>query len=240
MREARAVYGLSLMHAEGVRALCEAPDLATLLGLDASPSREQVVALIQRRLQERTAGTAYDFVCTQGETVLGYGGLLDAASDAARVVVGIDAHHRRQGHGSFTMQRVLELAFENLRRDRVVARGGDEAASAFLTRLGFGQAGGEFVLTRRQWEEARHRPALDALHPSLRPILAAELAAGNEIAESRMDWPAPQSVFIRLRREFLAKLGELPAGVQFTRLDDPHWWAAEYSAGNPRHTIASC
>jgi hypothetical protein len=100
------------------------------------------------------------------------------------------------------MQRVLELAFDNLQRERVAAEGNDDAASGFLTSIGFRRIGGGFALARRQWQKARHRPALAALNPSLKSILAAELAAGNEVAELQIDWPEPGSVFIRLRREF--------------------------------------
>lgn len=239
MSEARGVYGLSLNHVDDIRSLCEEPDLAALFGVTVSLSREDVTAMIQRRLQDRAAGTAYEFVCTRGGTMLGYGGLLDAATRAPRAVVGVAGAHRREGHGTFTMQRLLELAFDNLQCERVVAQGNDDAASAFLTSMGFSHIDGGFALTRQQWQEARHRSALRALHPSLGSILAAELAAGNEVAESRVGWPNPDSVFIRLRREFLADLDELPDGVRLTKLNDPHWWAAEYSSENPRHIIAS-
>jgi|GEM_PF-487059 GNAT superfamily N-acetyltransferase len=239
MSEPRGVYRLSMNHVDGIRSLCEEPDLACLFGVTGSLSSEEIAALIERRLQDRAAGIAYEFVCTLSGAVLGYGGLLDAVTDAPRVVVGVASGHRRQGHGTFTVERLLELAFDNLQRGRVVAHGNDVAASGFLTSMGFSRIDGGFALTRQQWQEARHRSALRALHPSLASILAAELAAGNEVAESRIGWPEPDSVFIRLRREFLADHKELPVGVRLAKLNDPHWWAAEYSSENPRHIIAS-
>lgn len=239
MSEARGVYGLTLNHADDIRSLCEEPDLAALFGVDSPLSRENVTAMIERKLQERAAGAAYEFVCTRSGMVLGYGALLDATTGSPRVVVGVASAHRRQGHGTFTMQRLLELAFENLQRERVVAHGNDDAATEFLTRMGFGHMDGGYALTRQQWQEARHRSAVCALHPSLGAILAAELAAGNEVVESRVGWPDPGSVFIRLRREFLVEYNELPEGVRLTKLNDPHWWAAEYSCEKPRHVIAS-
>ena len=79
----------------------------------------------------------------------------------------------------------------------------------------------------------------DSLHPSLIPILDAELAAGNEVDEWRMGWPDPDSVVVRLRQSFQAKRSDLPSNVTFAESNDPQWWKAEYSSAKPRHILAS-
>ncbi len=76
-------------------------------------------------------------------------------------------------------------------------------------------------------------------HPSLRALLAAELAAGNTIREVGRDFPRPGSVLVRLTGRLRAKPTSLPAGVRHTPLNDPHWWMDEYTAGDPPHLLVS-
>ena len=136
---------------------------------------------------------------------------------------------------------MLDVAFQNLQRDRVRADASpdDVASQRLLARLGFASTGETAELTRQLWQEARNRPALGALHPSLSAILATELAAGNEVAELHTGWPDADSVFVRLRQPFAHRPSNLPAGVQYKELNDPHWWKAEYTSENPRHILAS-
>ena len=73
------------------------------------------------------------------------------------------------------------------------------------------------------------------LHPALRAILDAELAAGNEVAETGGGWPDPDSVFVRLRDPFRTKPSPLPPNVVYTEPNDPHWWKADYgTVSSPR------
>ena len=69
---------------------------------------------------------------------------------------------------------------------------------------------------------------LDRLSPPLRPLLEAELAAGNEVQDFGADFPRPGSFLVRLKRKFRAIPAELPAGVVYRELNDVHWWQAEY------------
>lgn len=81
-------------------------------------------------------------------------------------------------------------------------------------------------------------PRLTALHPFLRQIVSAELAAGNSIREIGEDWPEPRGILIRLAKPFSQDYSPIPAGVQFASINDPHWWNSEYFCGAPRQTVA--
>jgi hypothetical protein len=146
------------------------------------------------------------------------------------------------------LRLALELAFRNLQRERVhvLSNAGDVAAQHTLAPFGFMSADPNpaapnvvrSTLIRADWIAARDRPALARLHPDLRTILDAELAAGNEIAETGEGWPDADSVFVRLRDPFRTKPASLPAGIVYTEPNDPHWWKADFTSGRPRHTLA--
>jgi hypothetical protein len=69
---------------------------------------------------------------------------------------------------------------------------------------------------------------IDRLCPELAELLAAELAAGNNIYETGSGWPRAESVMVSLAKPFLAGPASLPAGVVFREINDAHWWKAEY------------
>jgi hypothetical protein len=69
---------------------------------------------------------------------------------------------------------------------------------------------------------------LNLLVPELKILLDAELAAGNEVKETNIDFPRAGAVFVGLRRQFRAIPTELPPGVVFRAINDVHWWQAEY------------
>ncbi len=242
MHERRAVHSLSVSHAPASQSLCEDPEIAALLGLSRSPSRDDVTRFIEERLAARNAGSAYVFLLTQGTTILGICGLLDAGSGTPpELMVATASGHRGAGHATFASERVLELAFVNLQLERIQAHPvmSHPACSRLLSRLGFSTTGGRAELTRGHWQDGRNRPALGALHPALSAILAAELAAGNEVAEMRTGWPKAGSVFVALRQSFLTRPPSLPEGIRYAELNDPHWWKAEYTSENPQHILAS-
>lgn len=70
----------------------------------------------------------------------------------------------------------------------------------------------------------------------LQGILAAELARGNAIA-SVGEWPPTCRLFVQLSRPF-AKRYRVPPGVVFQRLDDPHYWQAEYRLDDGSECLA--
>jgi len=241
------VYMLSRTHAGALQRLAAEPEVAAAIGL-ADASEAAVVEFIETQAQARADGAAHTLVLVDRGELLGVCGLLGIGEKtSAHLMVAIARAHRGKGNAAFAAARVLELAFQNLQLDLVAARAsaGDLPCERLLARLGFRPRAGEpgrhadYELARRGWQESRARPALAALHPSLQPILRAELAAGNELAEMSTGWPDADSVFVRLRHAFRTRPAPLPAGVEYHEPNDPHWWKADYSSTSPRHVLAS-
>jgi hypothetical protein len=189
------------------------------------------------RLAEREKGTGAPFVIEERGQVLGACGLEGLGHDAA-VWCFVNPAVRGKGHATFGVRMILEYAFGNLRLPEVRAQASDAAGRRVLEKNGFADAGGRFAVTADRWWSQKHGPTLERLHPDLKAILAAERAAGNEIAETGLGWPDADSVFVRLRHPFRAPRRELPKGVRFAELNDPHWWKAEYTTESPRHILA--
>lgn len=82
------------------------------------------------------------------------------------------------------------------------------------------------------------RRGLDQLCPPLQQLLAAELAAGNEVHDTGADFPRPGSFLVRLKCKFRAIPAELPTGVVYRELNDVHWWQAEYEHAPSGHRLA--
>lgn len=71
------------------------------------------------------------------------------------------------------------------------------------------------------------------LHPALRQLLDAELAAGNVVREIGRGFPQPGSLLVQLRDPFRHRPDVLPEGVTHVAPNDRHWWTEEYHAGDP-------
>jgi hypothetical protein len=84
---------------------------------------------------------------------------------------------------------------------------------------------------------SKHAPFLRDLCADLKPILEAELAAGNEIRECSRGWPEKESVIIGFRKPFRPPTGPLPPNVEYREINDTHWWKAEYAAKKPVHLL---
>ena len=112
------------------------------------------------------------------------------------------------------------------------------ASRRVLEKCGFAADGDRYAITADGWRDARDGPAIERLHPGLKAILDEERAAGNEVMESSVGWPDAGSVFVRLRHPFRTVRREMPKGVRFTQVNDPHWWTAEYATESPRHVLA--
>ena len=246
------VYMFAPEHADDLQRLASDAAFAALIGTGHPPHDSAGADAVARAAAERVAGKAYWFAVVDRGGVKGVAAVIDPYGSAPHVTAWIEPMARRQGYGAFAMRMVLDFAFRNLQLAHVKAAspGDDAAAARTLERFGFSHEDGnradtatrvaraESVLTRAAWIENRDAPALARLHPDLRVILDAELAAGNEVAETGGGWPDPDSVFVRLRDPFRAKPATLPDGVVYTEPNDPHWWKADYTTRSPRHTLA--
>ena len=79
---------------------------------------------------------------------------------------------------------------------------------------------------------------IEELCEELRPLLDAELAAGNPIVETWKGWPHNDSLFIMFGGPFRVQYAILPPGVQFRAVDDPHYWKSEFVCERLHHAIA--
>ena len=241
------VYTLAREHAAALERLASASALAELVEIAHPPQPGAGIETVARLSAQRSEGKAYWSVIVDRGDVKGVSAVIDPYDTSPRLVVWIDPSARRRGYGSFAVRLALEVAFRNFQRDRVHADvpAGDAAAEATIAPFGFVRSANagvpnadRWTLTRSAWIAARDRPALAKLHPDLRAILDAELAAGNEVLETGGGWPDADNVFVRLRDPFRTKPAVLPDGVVYTEPNDPHWWKADYTSRAPRHTLA--
>ena len=241
------VYMLAAEHATAVQRFAADPVLAALVGIDGPPSETAGADVVERMAAARLAGEAYWSVVVDRGDAKGMSAVIRPYTSHPTLVVWIDPVARHQGYGALAARLGLEFAFRNLRLAHVDthADSEDPAQRGLLVKFGFaaagaGSTGGSalFRLTRDEWRAHRDRPAVARLHPALRTILEAELAAGNEVVETGGGWPDTDSVFVRLRDPFRTKPSPLPAGVVYTEPNDPHWWKADYSSTSPRHILA--
>lgn len=66
------------------------------------------------------------------------------------------------------------------------------------------------------------------LDAGLRRIMDAELAAGNVVEECVLGWGNPRAVLVLFRYPFRTEWEDLPHGVRYREVNDPHWWKQEY------------
>jgi len=78
---------------------------------------------------------------------------------------------------------------------------------------------------------------LNDLRPELQAILDRELKAGNRVRDASRGWPDPGSVFVTLADPFHSKY-EAEGSVQYNEPNDPHYWKADYTCGEPAHVLA--
>ncbi len=72
----------------------------------------------------------------------------------------------------------------------------------------------------------------------LKPLLDAELAAGNRIVDTWAGWPHRDSLYIQLGSPFRAQPETLPGGVRFVAVDDPQYWKSELVCDRTHHALA--
>jgi RimJ/RimL family protein N-acetyltransferase len=242
------VYMLAIEHADALQHLASDPVLAQLLGIAHPPRPGAVADAIARIDAERVAGTSFWNAIVDRKQVGGVSGIIEPYGDDPLLRIWIDPRVRGRGYGGLAARLGLDFVFRNLHRQHVVtsADASDPAQAYLLAKFGFAPDAStgtfdvtRFRLTRDEWIAHRDGPALARLHPALRVILDAELAAGNEVAETGGGWPDADSVFVRLRGPFRTTPDPMPPGVIYTEPNDPHWWRADYSSVSPRHILAS-
>lgn len=242
------VYMLAPEHADALQRFASDPSFAALIGAAGAPALDVAATFIDRASDERGSGAAVWSVVVDRNDVKGVAAVIGPYDTDPRIQVWIHPAVRGCGYGALALRMTLELAFRNLRLQRVfvVSNPDDAASTTLLDHAGFSRVresaaaspnAARWSLTRPAWIAHRDRPALAALHPDLRAILDAELAAGNEVLETGGGWPDADSVFIRLRDPFRTK-PQLPDGITYTEPNDPHWWKADYSSRSPRHVLA--
>ena len=79
---------------------------------------------------------------------------------------------------------------------------------------------------------------LSCFSPELKFVLEAEIAAGNAVVETHEDWPNKGSIFVMLGSPFITTPSQLPGGVTYRDVDDPHYWKAEYVHEPSAHILA--
>lgn len=80
---------------------------------------------------------------------------------------------------------------------------------------------------------------INELCEELRPLLEAELAAGNTIFETwKGNWPIEKCLYIMLAFPFRVNHEHLSAGLSFHSLNDPHQWKEEIICDRTRHVLA--
>lgn len=249
------IYLLAERHLPAVQQLAGAAAVAATTRLPHPYPVDGAQVFYADLQQERARGTAQVFAIEDRGRVVGLCGLHGIGATAAELGYWIGEPFWGRGYATFAVAAVLPFAFDNLRLREVWAEvlATNTRSHRVLAKCGF-QVKGERVHGEPQWPAAvplvrhaidatawrawRAAPALAALHPALQAILAAELAAGNEVVETGQGWPDPDSVFVRVRKPFATLPQPLPDGVLYHQLQDPHWWKAEVATLRPRHTIA--
>ena len=252
-RGSAGVYMLSPEHADGIQRLASDPAIAAATRIPHPYPENGAHEFIARKRAQQAEGTGYGFAIVDRGEVVGVCNVSGIGGDATPTLgVWVGVPYWGKGYATFAVKMVLEFAFQNLGlvRVRAMVPASSAAARRVLEKNGFeakpdqdlpGDPKEQLLVhetTRHRWIEQRNGPALAALHPALRAILEAELAAGNEIAETGGGWPDPDSVFVRLRHEFRTRPDPLAEDLTYTEPNDPHWWKADYSSRSPRHVLA--
>jgi len=71
-----------------------------------------------------------------------------------------------------------------------------------------------------------HSEDVRDISPALRSLLEAELAHGNEVAQTWRGWPESRSVCVMLRRPFTRATREA-SGLEYHLVADPHYRGEE-------------
>lgn len=257
MSQTAGVYLLQPGHAPAIQALAADPAIAAYTRIPHPYPENGAAEFIASQIAEREAGRSFGFAIEDRGELVGVCGLEDAGrADARELGFWVGRPYWGRGYASLAVKMLLQFAFRNLGLAEVSAHAFESnvASRRVLEKNGFRLVRVErgegpalkrpdeplcvYAITAARWRVELDAPVLGRLHPGLRALLQAELAAGNEIAESAAGWPEPDGLFVRLKHPFRVAHAGLPAGIRYARIDDPHWWEAEYSTESPRHILA--
>jgi len=257
LTQTRGVFLISPPDADAIQTLASDPAIAATTRMPHPYPDNAARDFIAAQEKERMEGIAYVYAIKDHKELVGLCGLHGIEKDYARELgFWIGKPYWGKGYATFGVKMVLQFAFKNLRLERVgsCALESNAASRRVLEKNGFrllhlgphqdsglkrpDEQVAYYEITRALWLDSINTPALASLHPALRAILAAELAAGNEIAETGGGWPDKDSVFIRLKHPFKTPHSPPPPGVKYTEPNSPHWWKADYSTGKPAHILA--
>jgi RimJ/RimL family protein N-acetyltransferase len=248
------IYRLERRHEAAIQLLAPAVAAAGTTRLPHPYPGDGAQRFVARVEAERADGRTHVFAVEERGALVGVCGLEGIEAGGAELGFWIGAPFRGQGWATFAVRTLLPFAFTNLRLPRVVADtlATNTASRHVLAKCGFAELAqrphreprwpADVPLVRHEITPAafaarRDAPALAALCAQLRGLLEGELAAGNEIVETGIGWPDPDSVLVRLRHPFRARPAVLPAGVRHHEPNDPHWWRGELSSERPRHLL---
>lgn len=254
LAETCGIYHLQQQHLARLQQLAADPAIAATTRVPQPYPPDGAQRFFADAEAMRAAGTGRVFAIEDAGQLVGVVGLHGVRDGSAELGFWVGTPHQRRGYASFGVRTVLPFAFQNLALATVWAESlaTNEVAHRVLVKHGFVRGGervhGEtrwpadvplvrFTLTPERWRAHRDAPALARLHPTLRRLLDAELAAGNEVRETSSGWPDADSVLVTLRHPFRAMPSPLPDGVTYGQPNDPHWWRGELLLRSPRQLL---
>jgi ribosomal-protein-alanine N-acetyltransferase len=242
-------------HAEAIQQLASDPTVAATTRLPHPYPPGGAIEFIERCAKERAESESYVHAIMEDRRLVGVCGLHQVMPrQSAELGFWIGRPFWARGFATFAVGNMLGLAFGPLRLERVFARAleTNRASRRVLEKNGFHFVRTEahqfpdwnptellavYEVTGAQYHASKHAPFLRDLCADLKPILEAELAAGNEIRECSRGWPEKESVIIGFRKPFRPPTGPLPPNVEYREINDTHWWKAEYAAKKPVHLL---
>lgn len=254
LSETCGIYLLARQHLPRLQQLASDPAIAATTRVPHPYPPDGAERFFELVEAMRRDGTGRVFAIEDGGQLVGVVGVHGVADGTAELGFWVGRPHQGRGYATFGVTWVLPFALQNLGLDSLWADvlATNAASLRVLQKCGFvrgeARAHGEaqwpsdvpvvrHTLTPQQWRAHRDAPALAALHPTLRAVLDAELAAGNTIRDTARGFPDQDSVLVTLQGPFRALPSPLPAGLSYGEPNDPHWWRAELALASPRQLI---
>lgn len=254
LAETCGIYPLARHHLPRLQEFASDPAVAATTRVPHPFPPDGAERFFERVEAMKADGSGRVFAIEDRGELVGVVGLHGIANGAAELGFWVGRPHWGRGYATFGVTWVLPFAFQNLQLSSVWARvlANNTPSLRVVEKCGFVRgarlAHGEarwpadvplvhHELAPAQWRAHRDAPALAALHPTLRAVLDAELAAGNAIRDTGRGWPDADSVIVTMQHPFRALPSPLPAGLAYGEPNDPHWWRAEVRLAAPRQIL---